>query len=299
MARLLSHPYILLGLTALFWGGNAVAGKLAVGHVSPMALTFLRWVCALALVAPLAWPHVKADWPLVRERWLYLFLLGAGGMTVFNCVFYLALVYTSAVQVTIIQSAMPLIVFLGMFLFFQVRVLPVQIFGFGLTAIGVVLTATRGDPGALLSLDFNRGDALMLLAVLLYGGYTVALRSKPRLHWLTMAFVLAAGAAVSAVPFALGEIWLGVHDAPDARGWAIVLYTAIFPSLVAQSFYIRGVEAIGANRANLFINLVPLFGAALAVMILGERLLPYHFVALALVVGGITLAERARKTVAA
>lgn len=289
---------MLLGLTALFWGGNAVAGKLAVGHVSPMALTFLRWTCAVAAVAPFAWPHFKADWPVVRQRWLYLLLLGAGGMTVFNAVFYLALVYTSAVQATIVQSSMPLIVFLGMFLFFQVRVLPVQVFGFALTALGVVLTATRGDPTALLSLDLNRGDALMLFAVLLYGSYTVALGSKPHIHWLTMAFVLSLGAAVSAVPFALGEIALGVHRAPDARGWAIVLYTAIFPSLVAQVFYIRGVEAIGANRANLFINLVPLFGAGLAVAILGERLLPYHLVALALVVGGIMLAERARKTAA-
>lgn len=295
MLRTIGHPYVLLGLTALFWGANAIAGKLAVGHISPLALTFLRWTAAILFVAPFAWPKLKADWPVVRPRLPFLFALGACGMTLFNAALYIALVYTSAVQATIVQSAMPLVVFLGMFVFFRTRVLPLQIVGFTLTAAGVLLTATRGDPAAILSLDLNRGDALMLVAVLLYGGYTVALGFKPKIHWLTMILVLSVSAWVAAVPLALFEIALGAHTAPDATGWAIVLFTGLLPSLAAQVLYIRGIEAIGANRANLFINLVPIFGAILAVAILGEVLLPYHFVALAMVVGGIMLAERARR----
>ena len=296
MVRPFSHPYVLLGLTAIFWGGNAVAGKLAVGHVSPMMLTFLRWAMAVLVVLPFAFPKLKEDWPAVRKNLVFLFLLGAGGMTLFNAILYTALVYTTAVQVMIVQSAMPLVVFLGMFLFFRTRVLPLQIVGFALTAAGVALTAARGDPSALLSLELNRGDALMVGAVVLYGAYTVALGFKPRLHWQTMIFALALSAFVTAVPLLAMEIGAGDAIAPDGVGWAIVVFTGILPSIAAQVFYIRGVELIGANRANLFINLVPIFGAVLAVAILSEPLLPYHFAALALVLGGIMLAERAKRT---
>lgn len=292
---MLAHPYVLLGLAALFWGANAVAGKMAVGHVSPMVLNMLRWSLATLLVLPFAWPVLKRDWPMVRMRLPYLLAMGAVGMTLFNAFLYSALVHTSAIQATIVQSSMPLVVFLGMFLFFRVRVLPVQLLGFALTAAGVALTAARGDPAALLALDLNRGDALMLGAVLCYGGFTVALALKPPIHWLTMILALCVGAFAAAVPLLLWEVAQGSAIAPDARGWAITLFVATLPSIGSQIFYIRGVEAIGANRANLFVNFVPIFGAALAVAVLGEPLLAYHIVALALVIGGIALAERAKR----
>lgn len=292
--RHLAHPYVLLALAAFFWGANAVAGKLALGHISPMALTALRWAVATLLVLPFAWPRLKVDWPLMRRHLPYFFLMGAVGMTLFNALLYTAVIYTSAVQATIVQSSMPLVVFLGMFVFFRVRVLPVQLLGFALTAAGVALTAARGDPAALLSLDLNYGDALMLGAVLCYGGYTVALGRKPPVHWLTTILALCVGAFLSALPLLVWEIERGGFIAPDARGWAIALFVATLPSLGSQVFYIRGVETIGANRANLFVNFVPIFGAGLAIAILGEPLLAYHLAALALVIGGITIAN-ARK----
>lgn len=290
-----AHPYVLLGLTAAIWGANAVAGKIAVGHVSPMMLTFLRWTIAVAVFAPYALPKARREWPTIRARLPYLFMLGFCGFTLFNTALYTALLYTSAVQVTIVQSAMPLVVFVGMFFLFQVRAQRLQIVGFMVTFVGVALTATRGDLSALLTLQLNFGDVLMLFALVLYGGYTVALRVKPKLHWASFMFVLAISAWISTIPFVVGEAVLGHTILPDATGWAVVVFTAIFPSIVSQVFYIRGIEQIGANRANLFINLVPIFGAAMAVTILGEPLLPYHLAALALVLGGITLAERAKR----
>nr|WP_184463024.1 DMT family transporter [Zhongshania antarctica] len=291
MKALIRNPFILLILVALLWGGNAVAGKLAVGHVSPMLLTSLRWLFACVFIAPLAWRDVVREWPLIRQYWRTLFLYAALGFTAFNALFYWALNYTSAINVTIEQSGMPLIVFLGNFILFGLRPVKLQLVGFTLTLLGVLITVAHGELSSLLSLDLNRGDALMLLATLLYGGYTVALRFRPPLHWRSMIMVLALFAFISSLPFSGYEYWAGYAVMPDARGFGVVLYIAIFPSLIAQSLYMRGVDLIGGNRANLFINLVPVFGSVLAVVILAEEFKAYHFVALSMVVGGILLAE--------
>lgn len=291
MKSLFRNPFILLTIVALLWGGNAIAGKLAVGHVSPMLLTSLRWLLACVFIAPLAWRDAQREWPIIRQHWVKLYLLAALGFTAFNALFYWALNYTSAINVTIVQSGMPLIVFLGSFLFFGLRPVKSQLFGFSLTLLGVLITVAHGQISNLLSLDLNRGDALMLLATILYGGYTVALRYRPPLHWRSMIIVLALFAFLSSLPFSAYEYWAGYSLIPDARGLGVVLYIAIFPSLIAQSLYMRGVDLIGGNRANLFINLVPVFGSILAVVILAEEFKAYHFTALGLVVGGILFAE--------
>lgn len=286
------HPYVVLTTVALLWAGNAIAGKMAAGHISPMLLTLVRWFFATLLVVPFALPHVRADWPVIRPRLVYLSILGAVGFASFNAIFYLAANYTTAINITIEQSAMPLVVFLANFILFRMRVAWLQIVGFALTLVGVAVTTANGDLATLLSLDLNRGDALMMLAVLFYGGYTVALRFKPQIHWLSTIFVLSCASLAVSFVYAGIEAALGLTQLPDLQGVAAALYTVVFPSLIAQSLYIRGVEMIGPNRANLFINLVPVFGALLAVLIVGEELHPFHIVALACVLGGITLAER-------
>lgn len=286
------NPFLLLCIVALLWGGNAVAGKLAVGHVSPMLLTSLRWLFACLFIVPFAWRDAKREWAVICEHRVKLFLLAALGFTAFNALFYWALNYTSAINVTIEQSAMPLVVFLGNFLWFGLRPAKLQLLGFSLTLCGVLITVAHGQLSSLLSLDLNCGDALMLMATVLYGGYTVALRYRPPLHWRSMIMMLALFAFLSSLPFSAYEYWAGHSVLPDARGFGVVLYIAIFPSLIAQSLYMRGVDLIGGNRANLFINLVPVFGSLLAVIILAEEFKTYHFLALSLVVGGILLAEQ-------
>ncbi|MBO0662950.1 DMT family transporter [Jiella sp. MQZ9-1] len=289
------HPYLVLAAVALFWAGNAVAGKLAAGHISPMLLTLLRWSFATLFVAPFALPHLRREWPEIRPRLAYLAILGIVGFASFNAIFYLAVTYTTAINVAIEQSAMPLVVFLANFILFRMRVTRLQIVGFSLTLIGVALTTSHGDLTTLFALDLNRGDALMVIAVLLYGGYTVALRSKPKIHWLSTIFVLSFASFLASIVYAGIEFAMGQTQLPDLQGGVAALYTAIFPSLFAQSLYIRGVEMIGPNRANLFINLVPVFGALLAVAIIGEKLHLYHVAALVCVLGGITLAERSAR----
>jgi drug/metabolite transporter (DMT)-like permease len=294
MLRVLAHPYALLALTALFWSGNAIAGKLAVGHVSPMVTTFLRWLIPCLILLPFAAGDLRRDWPVIRANLGVLAALGLLGFTLFNALFYVALHFTTAINVMIEQSSMPLVVFLANFLLFGTRANAWQIVGFCLTLVGVLLTAAHGDLATLLSLDLNFGDALMMGAVLVYGLYTVALRYKPPIHWRSTIYVLCFVACLASVPFLLAEAAMGRAEWPDGQGALVVLYIALFPSIAAQTLYIRGVEMIGANRANLFINLTPIFGAVLAMLVLGEELFPYHVAALFCVLGGIGLAERGR-----
>jgi drug/metabolite transporter (DMT)-like permease len=291
--------YLLLLLTAIAWGANAVAGKLAVGHISPMLLTTVRWALAAAIMAVIGAGNLKREWGQVRPHLIYLSVLGAVGFTFFNAFMYSALTFTSAINVSIEQAGLPMVIFVVNFLLFALRPSGLQVLGFLLSLAGVALTASHGEVMRLAALDVNFGDALMMIALLLYGGYTVALRYKPVISWQSTMLVLTASAFVVSLPFAAWEIATDRAVWPDATGWAIGAFTAIFPSVLAQAFYIRGVELIGSNRAGLFINLVPIFGTLLAILFVGEQFHLYHAAAMVLVLGGIWLAEHSGRKMAA
>jgi len=283
--------YLFLLSTTLLWGGNSVAGKLAVGHVSPMTLVFLRWVLAVVIMLPVGWRAFRQDWPELRRHWPLLAGLGACGFTTFNVIFYTALNYTTAINVSIEQAAIPIVIILANFVLFRLHVQRLQIVGVALTIVGVALTASHGDLSQLLKLDLNFGDAIMLVAVLCYSLYSVGLRLKPAIRWQSFMLALSFAALLTSLPFFVWEVAAGRVIIPDARGWAVAFYTALGASVVSQIFYIRSNELIGANRAGLFINLVPIFGTLLSVLIVGEQFELYQGIALALVLGGIALAE--------
>ncbi|TIS56171.1 MAG: DMT family transporter [Mesorhizobium sp.] len=289
--------YLFLLITTLLWGGNSVAGKLAVDHISPMMLVFLRWVLAVAIMLPVGWRTLREDWPVVRRHWLLLGGLGACGFTIFNVIFYTALNYTTAINVSIEQAAIPIVIILANFVLFRLRVHRVQVVGVVLTIAGVALTASHGDPRQLLRLDLNFGDAIMLIAVLCYSFYSVGLRLKPVIRWQSLILTLSIAALVTSLPFFIWEAVAGKVIVPDARGWTVAVYTAVGASIVSQIFYIRGNELIGANRAGLFINLVPIFGTLLSVLIVGEKFQLYQGLALVLVLGGIGLAEHSGRKI--
>ncbi|MER8396642.1 DMT family transporter [Mesorhizobium sp. M1348] len=291
--------YLFLLFTTLLWGGNSVAGKLAVGHISPMTLVFLRWLLAVLILLPIGWGTLRQDWPVVRRHWLLLGGLGACGFAFFNTIFYTALNYTTAINVSIEQAAIPIVIIIANFVFFRLRVNGVQVIGVVLTIAGVAVTASHGDPRQLLRLDLNFGDAIMLVAVLCYSFYSVGLRLKPVIRWQSLMLALSVAALITSLPFFLWEIAAGKVIVPDTRGWAVAFYTAIGASVMSQIFYIRGNELIGANRAGLFINLVPIFGTLLSVLIVGETFQLYQALALALVLGGISLAEYSGRKMAA
>lgn len=284
--------YIFLIIATLCWGGNAVVAKLAVGHISPMAFTFFRWVVAVILILAISIPQVSKDWPVAKKHLPVLIFLGLIGYTSFNALLYTAVHYTTAINVTIEQAAIPFLIFIANFVLFRIKVSAAQIFGFSLTLLGAALTAAHGDLLSLLTLTVNKGDALMLLAILSYAAYTIALRWRPPIDWRTLMAIPAIVALLCSLPLMAWEYQAGDLVMPDLQGWGATLYTGIFASLVAQILFIKGVEALGANRAGLFINLVPVFGTLLSVAIIGEQLRLFHILALALSLTGITIAER-------
>lgn len=288
------QAYLLLTLTALMWGGNAIAGRLAVGHVSPMILTCMRWVIVVAVTLPLVGRQTLAEWPKIKKRWLFIFLMGACGFTVFNSLFYAAAHHTTAVNLTIFQGSIPVLVLIGTVLFFQARVAPLQVIGMIVTIAGVILVSVKGDLEILKTLALNIGDVFTLIACVFYAGYTLALRRRPDMPALAFFTAMAIVAFLSSIPLAIVEIALGSAQWPTMQGWLVLLYAGLMPSLVSQLFFMRGVELIGPARAGIFVNLVPVFGALLAVVMLGEPFAFYHGLGLALVLGGIWLAERRR-----
>ncbi len=288
--------YLMLVLTTLLWGANAVASPLAVGHLSPMTLVFLRWLVACSVLAVIARDAIRQDWPILKTRLPYVFVMGALGYTAFNCLFYAAGHHTTAINIAILQGSMPVMVIVAGIIAYREKPTVIQWVGAILTLLGVGVIATGGDLQTLATFSFNHGDVLILIAAILYAGYTVGLRQRPAVSALGFFAFMAGAAAITSIPPAIAEVMLGQALWPTPQGWLLILFIALGPSLVSQLMFMRGVQLIGPTRAGVFLNLVPVFGPLLAVLILGEKFYLYHAVALCLVLGGIWIAERGRNT---
>jgi drug/metabolite transporter (DMT)-like permease len=288
------RAYLLLTLTALCWAGNAILGRLAVGEVSPMALVTLRWLGALGLLVVFAHAHVRRDWPVIREHLLFVSSMGAVGFTVFNALFYIAAHSTTAVNLGIIQGSIPVFVLVGAFAAYRTRVAGLQVAGVLVTTVGVVIVASGGDLARLATLALNFGDVLMIGACLLYAGYTLGLSLRPPVSPLSLFTVMAGAAFVTSLPLAFAEAAFDRFQWPTPAGWLILVLVTLFPSFLAQIFFIQGVSLIGPSRAGVFVNLVPVFASILALLVLDEPFEPFHAAALGLVLGGIWLSERGK-----
>ena len=275
---------------------NANFGKLAVGEVSPMLLVSLRWIGTVVLLLFFAGQKFISDWPTLRENWMFLVLMGMLGLTAFNGLFYVAAYTTSALNIGIIQGSIPVFVLIGSFYLHQARVRKLQVLGIIITLVGVVIVTSSGSLERLFDLSFQRGDILMVLACILYAGYSIGLQRCPQVNHLSLFVMFAAGALAASLPLTLSEVIVGNFQWPTTKGWIIIGLITLFPSFIAHWVYIQGVSIIGASRAGIFFNLVPIFAAIIAVLFLGERFAFYHAVALALVLGGIAVSE-IRKTI--
>ncbi len=286
------RAYSFLTLTSLCWGANTIFGRLAVGEISPMMLVSLRWLGALTLMVVFARRYVRQDWPVLRANLPFVAIMGALGFATFNSLFYVAAHSTTAVNLGILQGAVPAFVLIGLFAVYRIRVTGLQASGVLITMLGVALVAAAGDLSRLAALAINRGDLLMVIACMLYAGYTVALRRRPAVSPLGLFTLLAAAAFITSLPYVAVEAMLGQFQAPTPTGWVIVVLVSMFPSFLAQVCFIEGVGLIGPGRAGIFVNLVPVFAAIMAVTYLGEPFEIFHAIALTLVLVGIWLSER-------
>jgi drug/metabolite transporter (DMT)-like permease len=289
------QAYLFLSAASFAWAANAVVSRVAVGEVSPMVLTCGRWLFVSVVFLVWRGRQLRDDARLLWPHWRFGLWMGAVGYTLFSVVLYVAAYFTQAVNLAILQGTIPVFVFIVALFFHGTRVRILQIVGVILTLIGIAVVASKGDWHVLTALAFNFGDVLMLIGCAAYGIYAIKLRDRPPLSGLLFFMLMAAGAFVASLPLLFAEMALGYSYWPTAKGWAVIAFVALAPSFVAQLSFMRGVELIGPGRAGVFINLVPIFGAFLSVVVLNEPFGAYHAVALALVLVGILLAERRAK----
>jgi len=288
------HPYLLLTLTTLFWSGNMVLGRAIRGDVPPMALAFWRWVIALLLVLPLALPHLRTQWPLLKKGWKPVLALGIVGIGCYNTFAYVALQYTAATNAVLLNSFIPIATIALSWLFLRKHLHPVEGFGVVVSFVGVATIVLRGDPATLGTLSLNVGDLWMLGAVLVWAIYTIGLQWRPTgVDPMLLFAAFAAVGVVGLAPFYAWELASERHINLHWGAFAGLLYVGVFPSFIGYLFYNRAVAEVGASKASLFIHLMPVFGTLLSAAFLGEIPHAYHYAGIALIFAGIYLTTAA------
>jgi drug/metabolite transporter (DMT)-like permease len=293
---LANQPYLLLSITALCWAGNAIVGRLAAGHIAPVTLSFLRWSFAFLIILPFAWRHLVRDWAAIRSRLGIMILLSITGIGAFNTLQYWALEHTQALNTLLLQSAGPLVVAVWSLLLLGVRLTLAQAAGVMLSMAGVLIILMHGDLTKLSDIDFNIGDLIFIVALAIFGIYSVLSLKRPDIHGLSfVAFTFGAGAACL-IPLFIWELFARPLMQIDTANLLTLAYVALFPSTIAYLCYNRGVQLIGANRAAPFFHVVPVFGTIMSIVFLGEHPQAFHFIGFALVLAGVFVASRKPKT---
>jgi drug/metabolite transporter (DMT)-like permease len=287
-----NQPYILLTLTSLFWAGNIVLARHVGDHVPPITLTTIRWFGVFLILLPFAWPHLKRDWPVLRAHLPMLLLLSAIGFAYNNAISYWAMQYTQALNALLIQSSGPLFVALWSLILFGVRLTGAQLAGIAISLAGVLTIILRGDFSALASISFNKGDVMFASSLVSFGLYSALLPRRPVTHQLSLISFTTCCGALMLLPFSVWEFSTGATLKFDFLTLATLGYVLIFPSTLAYMFFNRGLALIGPNRAAPFFHLVPVFGSAMAILLLGEQLRLFHLIGYALVLAGVVIASR-------
>jgi drug/metabolite transporter (DMT)-like permease len=287
-----NQPYLLLSLTSLFWAGNIVLARHVGDHVPPITLTTIRWFGVFLILLPFALPHLTRDWPVLRAHLPMMLLLSAIGFAFNNAISYWAMQYTQALNALLIQSSGPLFVALWSLILFGVRLTGAQLSGIVISLVGVLTIILRGDFSALASISFNKGDIMFGASLVSFGLYSALIPRRPVTHQLSLISFTTCCGALMLLPFAAWEYSTGATFKFDTLTLATLDYTLIFPSTLAYLFFNRGLALIGPNRAAPFFHLVPVFGSAMAILLLGEQLRLFHLIGYALVLAGVVIASR-------
>jgi drug/metabolite transporter (DMT)-like permease len=288
-----ASPYLFLTLPPLFWASNWIIGRALHAEIPPMAMTFYRWLFAIAMLAPFAWRHVRRDWPVLRTHWKAMLVLGAIGVGTHNGLSYLGLNYTTATNGVILNSFIPVMIIALSWLFLRERLTPVQLAGVAVSLAGVLTVLSKGSLDTLLAFRLNVGDLIIIASMAMWAAYTIGLRWRPPgISMLSFLLVVAVVGDLCVLPLMLAEMALGRHVVWTWTNAAALAAVGLFSSVLAYILWNRGVEAVGANVAGLFVHLMPVFGVVLAWVFLGERLRAFQAAGIALILAGIWVTSR-------
>ncbi|MDP1611909.1 MAG: DMT family transporter [Sulfuritalea sp.] len=285
-------PYLLLTLANLFWAGNWIISRAFRGELPPVALSFWRWVVALLCLLTISLPHVRRDWPQLRAAWPWLLFFGALGTGGYNVLVYGGLQYTTAINGTLLNSFIPIMIVLISWLLLGKRLHRREAAGILISFLGVLAIVARGELQHLRELRLNVGDLWILASVLAWSAYTLLLSRRPQVHPLAFLTAISVTGLIFLVPFYLWELAQGRHVIPTPGAIAGIVYTGVFPAFLGYILWNRGVAEVGPARAGLFMHLVPAFGILLSMIFLDEKPASYHAVGIALIFTGIWLNTR-------
>ena len=281
----------LAALASLCWAGNWVLGRAIRADVPPFGLTFWRWALAAVILLPFVWPRLRADWAVVRGNLALVAAMALLSAAMFQSMTYIGLHSTEAINALLVSATMPVFIVIIAWVVLRERLTARQAAGIGVSFCGVAYVIARGEPARLLSLHFNVGDAWILAALVVWGLYSVLLKFKPAgLSAVGLTFFISVLGAGFILPLHLWEAGQGMTVPLTAAGIGSVLYTGIFASVVALLSYNAAVARIGPSRAVFFLHLMPVFGAGLAVVFLGERLEAFHLIGFPIALGGVLFA---------
>lgn len=287
--------YVMLGLTALFWGGTTVAARAAAGDIPPLTLTFWRWAVALVLFLPFGlrpWWRQRA---LYARHWKMMTGLSFLGIVAFTIFYFTGLQLTTGINTSLIHGGTPIAIVVLSIVILHEKVTPGEVLGIALALSGAVIIVIGGDPSRLMRLGFNIGDILVLLSMLSWALYTIALKWLPEgLEGPGFIFVLIALAVPMLAPFYAWELAAGKGFEATGGNISLILYTAVFSSVLAYLFWNHGVAVVGPKSAGFTNYLIPVVGILGSFAILGETVEPHHLIAITLIFAGLYLATSGR-----
>ncbi len=282
--------YLLAALTMALWSGNWVIGRAVRGDVPPITLALFRWLAACSVLLPFAWKNAWRDWPVVRRHWKRMLGLGASGAAIFHSLVYIGLTSTQAINGVLLNSMGPVIIVLMAWIVVGDTITRRQAVGIAISFAGTVFLVSRGDLANLLAFRINSGDIWILCAMFFWGIYSLLLRDRPaEIGGDSLLLYTGAAAILFLAPASLAEYLLGQRITFSLNLAASIGYIGIFATVIAYICYDTAVRRIGPGQTGIIIYLLPVFGAAAAIVFLGEALKVYHLIGFAIILAGILL----------
>ena len=286
--------YLLLTLSALFWAGNFIVGKFAtLFEIPPLTLNVLRWLSVWLILIPFTYKEINQNLPYIKRNWLVISFMGVITISTFNSVVYYALNYTQVINAVLVLAAIPAATIVLSSLMKIEKTNIFQLLGLFLSIIGIGAIISYGDIQKIISLSFNKGDLWMLVCVITWALYSTLLKkNKFEFSQFTLIQLMVSAGILFLLPQFFYEKSIGLEVNFNKAFFLILFYVVVFPAIAAYYCWQKGIEIIGPNRATMFIQLMPLFSAAMAIIIFKEKFELYHFIGAAFIVSGIYLSNR-------
>ena len=286
--------YLILILTTIFWSGNFIVGKAAsMFQIPPFSLNFYRWFFAGLILLPFTYKEIIAKKKYIFDNLVFFIILGVSSITIFNSIVYYSLYYTQVISGILMISTIPVwIIFISSILKIE-KTNIYQIIGVILSLTGVIFIITKADLNLIKNLDFNKGDLSMVVAMFSWAIYSALLKSrKYEISQFSLLEVVIICGLIFLIPIYFIEMNLGNQIILGKPFFLILTYVVIFPGLAAFFFWIKGISIIGANRAGVFLHLMPIIGAIMAMLIFKEKFMFYHILGAIFIIIGITLSNK-------